>query len=232
MLERLVNLQATDEKIVSFQKEEAKIPEELGNKEENIAALDNQKAEVKAERDHFLEQVSELGKQLEEAKESARRFQTRLLVVKTQREYQAVQREGETARKKREDFESELKEIQEEKNTVEESLKEMEGAIKKEKAALSEERKNSEARLKSIRGEREDLEKTREVEADLIEPDLLARYQKVFNRYRGQGVVKVVGGVCYGCFMTVPPQLYNQVLAQGVVHQCPNCGRIIYVDES
>lgn len=232
MLERLVNLQATDEKIVSFQREEAKIPEELRTKEKGIETFDKQRAEIEAERDLFLGQVSELAKQLEEAKESTRRFQTRLLVVKTQREYQAVQREGESARKKREDLESELKEIQQEKDAVEESLKEIESTIAKETAALNEERKKSQSRLKSVKEEREDLEKTREVEASLIEPDLLARYQKVFNRYRGQGVVKVVGGVCYGCFMTVPPQLYNQVLAQGTVHQCPNCGRIIYVDES
>jgi len=232
MLERLVNLQATDEKIVSYQKEEAKIPEELQGKEKSIEVLDKQKAEIEAEQEHFQNQVSELERQLDEARESARRFQTRLLVVKTQREYQAVQREGDSARKKKEDLESELKEIKVEKNTVGESLKEVQKIIAGEEAVLKEESKSSEAKLKSLRKERVDLEKTREVEAGLIEPGLLTRYQKVFNRYRGQGVVKVSGGVCYGCFMTVPPQLYNQVLAQGTVHQCPNCGRIIYVDES
>ena len=231
MLERLVNLQATDEKIVSFQKEEAKIPDELREKEKSIEVLEKQKAEIEAELQHFLDQVSDLDRQLEEARESARKFQTRLLVVKTQREYQAVQREGDTARKKKEDLGSELKEIKEEKVAVEENLKKMKKAIAGEEAILKGEAKSSQARLKSLKGEREDLEKTREVEAGLIEPGLLARYQKVFNRYRGQGVVKVAGGVCYGCFMTVPPQLYNQVLAQGTVHQCPNCGRIIYVDE-
>lgn len=232
MLERLVNLQATDEKIVSYQKEEAKIPEELREKEKSIEVFDKQKAEIEAEQEHFQNQVSELERQLEEARESARRFQTRLLVVKTQREYQAVQREGDSARKKKEDLESELKEIKGENSTVEESLKEVQKVIAGEEAVLKEETKSSAAKLKSLKKERVDLEKTREVEAGLIEPGLLARYQKVFNRYRGQGVVKVAGGVCYGCFMTVPPQLYNQVLAQGTVHQCPNCGRIIYVDES
>lgn len=232
MLERLVNLQATDEKIVSFQREEAKIPEELQKREQSIETLDKQREQIEAELKLFEDQVSELDRQLEEARESTRRFQTRLLVVKTQREYQAVQREGDTARKKKDDLESELKEIKEEKKAVEESLKELENTIAGERAELKEATKSSQSRLKSLKEEREDLEKTREVEAGLIEPDLLARYQKVFNRYRGQGVVKVAGGVCYGCFMTVPPQLYNQVLAQGTVHQCPNCGRIIYVDET
>jgi len=232
MLDRLVDLQMTDEKLVEFITEEMKIPQEIETAERKIEQTANRMEEIDLEFSRLSEQISELDRQLEEVKESTRRFQSRLLIVKTQREYQAVQREGESARKKRGDLEAEVKELRSDRTSVEESREGVEVALEEEKANLARVKKDGKKRLNAIRKQREDLEKTRLVEAGLIDPDLLSRYQKVFNRYHGQGVVKLVKGVCYGCFMMVPPQLFNQVLAQGSIHQCPNCGRIIYADES
>ena len=232
MLERLVNLQERDEKIVSCLKEESSIPENLEKVETRIATLEAEKEKLDMDVAQFNERLSQINREVDEVKELQRKSQARMLAVKTQREYQAVGREAEGARKRRGELEGQAKEINEEKRAVEDNLLEVEAALKTEMASLKEARQKADEKLKALRREREDLEKTRDVEASLIDPDLLARYQKVFNRYKGKGVVKVSKGVCYGCFMTVPPQLYNQVLASGTVFSCPNCGRIIYVEEA
>jgi hypothetical protein len=231
MLDRLVNLQKTDEKIVAFQKEEEKIPREIRLKEDSVGLLEEEQNQIRASLDDLDKQISELHIELEEVKDHQRRCQARALAVKTQREYQAVQRESETAKKRRSELDSQIKEFQEEKKVIEESYLEVESKAGDQVKSLEKERQSANSRLKKIQNEREDLEKTRAVEASLIDPVLLGKYQKVFERYRGKGVVRVAGGVCNGCFMTIPPQLYNQVLAQGGIHQCPNCGRIIYVDQ-
>lgn len=230
MLDRLVHLQETDEKIVAFQKEEEEIPREIMEKEKNVGQLEAEHDQIKSALDDLEKQVSAISVELEEVKDHQRRCQARALAVKTQREYQAVQREAEIARKRRGELEGQIKEFLEEKKVIEESYLEVESRIGDQAQTLKKDRSEADSRLKKIQSEREDLEKTREVEASLIDPVLLGKYQKVFERYRGKGVVRVSGGVCNGCFMTIPPQLYNQVLAQGGVHQCPNCGRIIYVD--
>jgi len=232
MLDRLVHLQETDERIVAFQKEEEEIPNEIHQKELSAKQLEAEYNETRASLDELDQQISDLNLELDEVKDNQRRSQARALAVKTQREYQAVQREGEIARKRRGEIDGQIKEILEEKLIVEEGCHEVESRIGDQTKMLKKERNAADSRMKKIQGEREDLEKTREVEAGLIDPMLLSKYQKVFDRYRGKGVVKVSGGVCNGCFMTVPPQLYNQVLAQGGVHQCPNCTRIIYVDQA
>lgn len=232
MLDRLVHLQETDEKIVAFQKEEEEIPREIQEKENSIGLLEEEQNQIQASLDDLEEQISALQLELEEVKESQRRGQARALAVKTQREYQAVQRESEIAKKRRGELEAQIKEFTDEKKVIEESYHEMESRVGDQAQTLAKERNKADSRLKKIQGEREDLEKNRAVEASLIDPVLLSKYQKVFERYRGKGVVRVAGGVCNGCFMTIPPQLYNQVLAQGGVHQCPNCGRIIYVDQA
>jgi predicted nucleic acid-binding Zn-ribbon protein len=232
MLDRLVHLQETDERIVAFQREESEIPVQIKEKEADLEVLLQEREQVNGSVDALDDQISEINKELDEVKDQQRRSQARALAVKTQREYQAVQRETEMARKRRGELEGQIKEFGEEKGVVAEALAELDGKIAEINDALSEVRTAADGRLKEIKGEREDLEKTREVEAGLIEPDLLAKYQKVFERYKGKGVVLVTGGVCNGCFMTIPPQLYNQVLAQGGIHQCPNCGRIIYDDQT
>lgn len=232
MLDRLVNLQETDEKIVAFQKEEEQIPREILQKENSVCLLEEEQGQIRATLDDLDKQIADLHVELDEVKDHQRRSQARALAVKTQREYQAVQREAEMAKKRRGELDGQIKEFLEEKKVIEESYLEVESRAGDQVKTLQKERQAANSRLKKIQGEREDLEKTRAVEADLIDPVLLGKYQKVFERYRGRGVVRVAGGVCNGCFMTIPPQLYNQVLAQGGVHQCPNCGRIIYVEQA
>lgn len=232
MLDKLVHLQETDEKIVAFQKEEEEIPRELQKKEKSVNLLEEEHNQIRATLDELEKQILSLTTELDEVRDHQRRCQARALAVKTQREYQAVQRESEIAKKRRGELEAQIKEFLEEKGVIEDSCLEVESRVGDQAKALKKKRSEASGRLKKIQGEREGLEKTREVEASLIDPVLLGKYQKVFQRYRGKGVVMVSGGVCNGCFMIVPPQLYNQVLAQGGVHLCPNCGRIIYVDQA
>lgn len=232
MLERLVNLQKTDEKIVAFQKEEEALPRELEDLELEIKALETQKDQIAEELEDLSGRESELEDLLKETKDQMRRSQTRMLAVKTQREYRAVQREGDIARKRRGELEAEAKELGTEVEEVRKKLEEICGDMDIKADILKKARREANKKLKSLVNNRQDLEKTREIEAGFVDSELLSRYQKVFKRHRGQGVVNVAGGVCGGCFMRIPPQLYNQVLARGNVHQCQNCSRIIYVDEA
>lgn len=232
MLDRLVHLQETDEKIVAFQREEEQIPRELEERERSVGLLEQERSQIKAALEELEKQIGGLNIELDEVKDHQRRCQARALAVKTQREYQAVQRESDIAKKRRGEVEGQIKEFLEEKKVIEENYLEVESRVGGEAQTLEKDRSEAGSRLKQIQAEREDLEKTRAVEASLIDPLLLGKYQRVFERYRGKGVVRVSGGVCNGCYMTIPPQLYNQVLAQGGVHQCPNCGRIIYVEQA
>lgn len=59
-----------------------------------------------------------------------------------------------------------------------------------------------------------------------VRPDLLRNYNLVFNK-RGRGVAEITGGVCRGCHISLPPQLYNQIIRVERVFQCPNCQRTL-----
>ncbi len=231
ILDRLIDLQETDVKIVACQKEEELLPRDLEVREGKLKALEAQAAEAGEEAERIRMQARELDRQLEETGQLVRKGQARLLLVKTQRENQAVAREAEYARKRKGELELRVKEVQAEMEAAEGSLAELMARIKDERAGFEAEKDKAAERLAVLRRERGELAKKREVAAPLLDAESRTHYERIFKRYRGQAVVRVVKGVCKGCFMTVPPQLYNQVLAKDRIHACPNCGRIIYVEE-
>lgn len=84
------------------------------------------------------------------------------------------------------------------------------------------------ARQKSeeLVGRKRDVEGSRQGLASKVRADILRIYTLVYTK-RGNGVADVSGGVCRGCHISLPPQLYNQILRAERVYQCPNCQRIL-----
>ena len=64
-----------------------------------------------------------------------------------------------------------------------------------------------------------------------IERDLMKKYEIIKKRKNGLAVVAVLKGVCSGCHLNIPPQMYNELLKSDHILSCPNCNRIIYWDE-
>ena len=54
------------------------------------------------------------------------------------------------------------------------------------------------------------------------------KYEQIFERRGGSAVVVGRQGVCTGCHMNVPPQMYNELQKFRDIRQCPNCHRILF----
>lgn len=75
-------------------------------------------------------------------------------------------------------------------------------------------------------GRKREVEGSRQGLASKVRADILRTYTLVYTK-RGNGVADISGGVCRGCHISLPPQLYNQILRAERVYQCPNCQRIL-----
>lgn len=64
-----------------------------------------------------------------------------------------------------------------------------------------------------------------------IPESVIVKYQYLLER-RGMPVVVPVGKdkICKGCHLAVQPQLYNEMHTRNRLFECPNCGRIIYLE--
>jgi predicted nucleic acid-binding Zn-ribbon protein len=65
--------------------------------------------------------------------------------------------------------------------------------------------------------------------AATIRRDVLAKYDAI-RRRRGFAVVPAQRGVCMGCNMALPPQLFNTLQRGESIEYCPSCHRIVYFE--
>jgi predicted nucleic acid-binding Zn-ribbon protein len=67
--------------------------------------------------------------------------------------------------------------------------------------------------------------------AEMVEtlpPVVKGRYNRIAARY-DRVVVPVIGGICYGCFVSVPTALASDADRNQEVRSCQNCGRFLYL---
>lgn len=60
-------------------------------------------------------------------------------------------------------------------------------------------------------------------------PSLQARqYEDLLKKKAARAVSAAADGMCLACRLSFPPQIYNELLRNEKIVNCPNCGRIIY----
>jgi predicted nucleic acid-binding Zn-ribbon protein len=69
-------------------------------------------------------------------------------------------------------------------------------------------------------------EKADEMVASLS-PAVRARYQRIAGRYP-RVVAPVIGGTCYGCFVSIPTMVSSGPSKNAQITNCENCGRFLY----
>ena len=70
-------------------------------------------------------------------------------------------------------------------------------------------------------------EKIAELTAGL-EPRIRKRYERIAASLE-RAVVPVIGGVCYGCYVSIATATGGLVLPNDALRTCEGCGRFIYI---
>ncbi len=170
-------------------------------------------------------------KEIEAEREKTKKTQSKLYEVKTNKEYQALLKEIETTKETNDKTEEEVLVLM---DKIEELKKDLEAATKefkkKETEALAE-RKKLDEELRSVDAVVAELTKTRDALLSMVDEDLKSTYTTLLERRNGLAVVNVKNGVCLGCFMTIPPQLFIEATKNRQVILCPSCNRIFYFIE-
>jgi predicted nucleic acid-binding Zn-ribbon protein len=203
--------------------------------EEEVVELEQQLAQQReltrqacAERDVADARRAELETQLEaeEAKMKDRRM--RLNRVRNEKELQALRREIEVSKEANQQTEEELLRLLEllealaaAAHSAEQRLAELEAAS----AARITERRAGMGQLRAdVARERQ----ARDQMAAALDASLRQKYEQIFERRGGTAVVEVRNGICQGCHMNLPPQLFNELQRTRDVRLCPNCHRILF----
>ena len=161
-----------------------------------------------------------------EAKMKDRRM--RITRIRNDKELGLARREVELLKEEIGTLESDLVGVMEQAEAATAKLQGLDGEL----ARVSAERDAEVTALRETVGrlgseiERERAERTRLMER--VERNLGLKYEMIFKRRGGLAVVEVRGGICQGCRMRVPPQLYNEIQRNEQVILCPSCQRMLY----
>jgi hypothetical protein len=152
--------------------------------------------------------------------------------IKNTKELQALQREIDQIRQGNSELEEELIKVFEEIDRLKADLK-----AKEEEANLMQEdwqqrQQEMQTKIAGIDQLVSEASTLRKTIASQIAGDLMSRYELIFARRGGYAVVEVSGGICQGCYMNIPPQLWNEIIKSEKVNLCPSCQRILYYKPS
>lgn len=209
----------------------------------HLAAVAKQLEILNARRNETDQRISDETAQIEESRRTYRsyesdikqnqimikRSQERLFSIKNNREYQALLKEIEELKRTNSSIEDQMIECLDLIDAAEKrllalhkALQETSDNIQKEQETVCLETKSANKRIEELETERLDI-------SSRIEPDILKLFQKIqVKEARGIAVVPVQDAVCRGCYVNIPPQMYNELQRCDSLRMCPNCQRIIY----
>lgn len=147
-------------------------------------------------------------------------------VARNSREAEATRSALEVLRREKEERSQETGRIDAMITQVREQIARHEADFEQLGVLLKDEESAAQARSEELVGRKREVEVARQSITSKVRADILRIYTMVFTR-RGNGVAEITNGVCRGCHISLPPQLYNQILSAARVHQCPNCQRIL-----
>lgn len=169
-------------------------------------------------RDH----IDELAVIAEKTARSKKRHDT----AKSNREVDAASRELEVLRREKDEREAEAARLETAVSQLRSEIATHETDFAKLTEVLANNELEAKRRVDAVEGRRAEGMASHRALAGKVRPDLLRIYDMALAR-RGSGVANCIEGICRGCRMTIPPQLYNQIVRMDRVYQCPSCNRIL-----
>jgi len=202
---------------------------------EKIKVMDDELANTRLKIEKEKEIIEELEKErrkkekeLEADKDKIKKLEAKLYEVKTNKEYQALLKEIEAAKAMNDKTEEDIlvlmdkiEDIKKDYNSSQAHLKIREKEIEIEKNKIEKDTQSVDKIITDLKTERDNL-------LSVVNEQLRTTYMILREKRNGIAVSNAKNGVCLGCFMNIPPQLFIEVTKNKRLIQCPSCGRILY----
>ncbi len=229
--DKLRALQEVLSRKFEVEREILEIPKSLATKTELLNRVKKSYMDRSASFQATKTRLVDLVQKLADAELGREKSEGQMDVIKTQREYEALDKEIKEATEKEQTLRKELQREQ----GLEEELK---GALEKEEAMIKkqeEDVKEEQSKIKlKIKEKNQELKKLLSEEKKItpgLDEEILFKFERIIKSKAGVGIVSLSKGVCTGCYMILPPQFVNTVRLGEKVEFCPYCSRILFYSE-
>lgn len=228
LIEILANLQEIDRRNRERQLELAELERQSSELHSTLEQKRSQVAGTRAESGSANSRRRELEAQLQDAESKNKERRMRLGRIRNDKELIVAQREIEIAKEANSRLEEEILTLLEQTEAVDGGLREAESELGDLEGRVAKHEEHARARIEQLRAEIDGDRGERESIASRLNASIRKKYEQIFARRGGIAVVEVRRGICRGCNMHLPPQLYIEVQKARDVHLCPSCNRILY----
>jgi predicted nucleic acid-binding Zn-ribbon protein len=230
-LEMLLKLQSVDYDLGELDRSKDYLPEMIDNLEHEIA---DTRTALEASEKELIEQNllnNRLDLELTTLNQELAKFQKQMMIIKTNKEYDAITNEIANRKVRISEIEEEILKALTLIDDLKEKIKEYKGKLDKIEKSNEDELVHLREELGSIDDKIKIKEGNRKNITVRIEKKLLATYERVRKGRGNQVVVAIKKRACGACYKGVPPQIIQEIRKGERVYTCDNCGRILLWNE-
>ena len=228
-LQRLIKLQQLESTIADAKATIAAHPQRLADADARLNVSTQAVEAAKGRLKDNQEARRNLEKDVAVYQGRLTKFKDQLSLVKTNKEYQAMQHEIATAQSDLGGVEEKVLERMLDADAITADVKRAEAALAVRQKEIDAEKKAMIAELASVEAS---LKEATEGRAELLknlEPRLLAIFEQVARARKGVAISMATrDGLCSVCHVRLRPPVFQQVRQNDSIIQCESCQRVLY----
>lgn len=228
-LELMVALQDAERNAESIERELSALPAEIAGLDRDLAESAGMLESVKYRLEERKQEYRSLEAGFDTGQERARKRKAQLTSIKSNKDYQALLKEIDEIQSASSRLEDDMIRCLDDIEVLESELADAEAHYGEQRAFIDGKKQEIE---ENAAARREELARFQEKIQNLgarLDPGLKKRYYSIKAKSGGLAIVPVNGGICKGCHLDIPPQMYNELHRENAVRYCPHCYRLIYV---
>lgn len=232
VFEKLRSLQDVLSEKIHVENEIKEIPKALATKKELLNRMKKSYIEKNEKYQAIKEQMKTIQKEMVEAETQREGFEEKMDLIKTQREYEALDKEIKDATEREQYLRREHQKKQKKIEELEDVLEREEQMIEKQQSDLEEEQTRIDEKTSEKQEQLDGLGKKEDEISPGLEDEILFKFERIIRNKAGLGIVPVKKGVCTGCHMILPVQFVNDIHEGEGILFCPYCSRILFFEDA
>jgi uncharacterized protein len=223
-----VELQKIDHQVSNLNREIAGEYDELEKRKLDLEERRDSIEKLKEKTEASGKRRRELEAEVEDELARIKDRQTKLMNVQTNREYQSLLKEIEDGKKNNKQREEELVLLMEQLESLQQKIDEETNLCLSKEGLLAEEQQKTERHAAELNEKKAKVIRVRQEKAEEVPAALLRKYELLRERRNGTALAAVDNGVCRGCNMNIPPQLFIELQKGEQLLACPTCNRLMF----